>query len=122
MFESLSTVLKSANVEKINFSVSRANIPDHIQVVIQSTFYPSGEQQDEVAQSLRARLSQPVVVSGYVGEVDLKLESVFLNHIEAVIPSIDSLSVVVPEVDVMTEEKEKEVVEKDFTTDDVCSL
>lgn len=128
MFESLSSVLNSANAEKLNLTISRGNLPEHICVTVQTIFHPANQEPDEAQNRLRANLSTPIKLEGYAGEVDVQFESVFLNYLDKAQPEMERLSVSVPSViSESVQEAESDVDtptsdETDFTSEDAGSL
>ena len=92
VIEQLSQLVSSAGVERMNLSIQNHGNNDQVDVVIQCVFGREPEKSTGEQRKLRSVLSTPIRVSGYVGEVDVKLDDLLYKYVYSVKPSLDQLT------------------------------
>ena len=97
MIEQLSELVNSAGVSRMNLSIqSQGN--EHVNVVIQAVLGREPDSASDKQKQLRAALSTPINVSGYVGEVDVHLEDLLYKYIGDTKSPLNELKTNVEEV------------------------
>tara|TARA_R110002072_G_scaffold298269_2_gene471972 strand:+ start:21716 stop:22147 length:432 start_codon:yes stop_codon:yes gene_type:complete len=92
VIEQLSQLVSAAGVERMNLSIQSHGNNDQVDVVIQCVFGREPEKSTGEQKKLRSVLSTPIRVSGYVGEVDVKLDDLLYRYVHSVKPSLDQLT------------------------------
>jgi hypothetical protein len=81
MIEQLHTLVKGAGVKAITLSITDNN-NDNVQVVMQTQLHPEEKECTEAVRKIRKALSAPLLVSGYVGEVDAHFTKKIQEYID----------------------------------------
>jgi PRTRC genetic system protein E len=92
MIEQLSELVSASGVSRMNLSIQNEGGSDQVAVVIQCVLGQAPENASDQQKALRAALAMPITVSGYVGEVDVKLEEMLYQYVHKVKPVLNSLT------------------------------